>query len=378
MTTRIGWIGKTSHFLHANLLWLLLGSYAVAAVWSGPGMALRAASFGRVGIAGAHVRLSIPLVMLSLLLFNAGLGVPLDRLRGLARRPATLLLGLAANLVVPMAFILGVSVVLRGWHNNDEVQNILLGLALVAAMPIAGSSTAWSQNADGDLALSLGLVLGSTLISPLTTPLALRAVGGMAQGGYADALLGLASGGAGAFLLVGVIAPTVLGAAVRCAAGTRRLDGLKPSLKLANMVMLLALNYANASASLPQAIAHPDYDFLTVTLVIAVGLCVTAFTAGWGIARLLGAAHEQRTALMFGLGMNNNGTGLVMASLALGRYPRVMLPIIFYNLAQHLVAGAADRLICRPVPRTPAAGVPRASEGAAAHSVAHTFTPATE
>ncbi len=52
------------------------------------------------------------------------------------------------------------------WHNPDEVQNILVGLALVASMPIAGSSTAWSQNADGDMALSLGLVLGSTLLSP--------------------------------------------------------------------------------------------------------------------------------------------------------------------------------------------------------------------
>ena len=65
------------------------------------------------------------------------------------------------------------------WHNPDEVQNILVGLALVASMPIAGSSTAWSQNANGDMALSLGLVLGSTLLSPLTTPMALHAVGFM-------------------------------------------------------------------------------------------------------------------------------------------------------------------------------------------------------
>ena len=42
---------------------------------------------------------------------------------------------------------------------------------------------------------------------------------------------------------------------------------------------------------------------------------------------------------MYGLGMNNNGTGLVLASLSLAAYPRVMLPIIFYNLVQHVVAG---------------------------------------
>jgi BASS family bile acid:Na+ symporter len=63
-----------------------------------------------------------------------------------------------------------VSLVMAAWHSNGEVQNILVGLALVASMPIAGSSTAWSQNASGDVTLSFGLVLGSTLLSPLTTP----------------------------------------------------------------------------------------------------------------------------------------------------------------------------------------------------------------
>src|SRR5262249_56995640 len=77
------------------------------------------------------------------------------------------------------------------------------------------------------------------------------------------------------------------------------------------------------------------------------GLCVLAFAVGWGTARLLGAGREQRIALMFALGMNNNGTGLVLASMALADHPRVMLPIIFYNMVQHLVAGAAYSLIGR-------------------------------
>ena len=49
---------------------------------------------------------------------------------------------------------------------------------------------------------------------------------------------------------------------------------------------------------------------------------------------------------MFGLGMNNNGTGLVLASMALADHPQVLLPIIFYNLVQHLVAGMVDYLLC--------------------------------
>ena len=124
------------------------------------------------------------------------------------------------------------------------------------------------------------------------------------------------------------------------------------------------LNYSNASASLPQAIARPDPDFLAATLGIVVGLCALMFAAGWALARLFRAGCDRRVALMFGLGMNNNGTGLVMASLALADHPRVLLPIIFYSLVQHLVAGAAVRIIrggeaAREVTRTGEGGHPR-------------------
>ncbi len=67
---------------------------------------------------------------------------------------------------------------------------------------------------------------------------------------------------------------------------------------------------------------------------------------------------------MFGLGMNNNGTGLVLASMALANYPRVLLPIIFYNLVQHLIAGVVDFRMGRTPP--PKRQSQRVAPGAAA------------
>lgn len=218
-------------------------------------------------------------------------------------------------------------------------------------MPIAGSSTAWAQNADGELALSLGLVLFSTLLSPVTTPLALHSAGLMASGDYAEDLHELAAGGTGAFLGICVLAPSLIGIIVRRVVGGTRTAAMRPQLKLINSAILLALNYSNASVSLPQAVVHPDPDFLALTLAIVVCLCALAFTAGRWLSRVLRATPSQCTALMFGLGMNNNGTGLVLASLSLADHPRVMLPIIFYNLVQHVMAGIVDRLACRPPDR---------------------------
>jgi BASS family bile acid:Na+ symporter len=277
--------------------------------------------------------------------------------------PRLLGTGLAANLIVPIAFIFLATRAMTGWHNADEVQNILVGLALVASMPIAGSSTAWAQNADGELALSLGMVLISTLLTPITTPLALHSVGLMTTGDYAEDLHELAAGGTGMFLAGCVLAPSLMGIVIRHALGDIRIAAAKPRLKLINSTILLILNYSNASVSLPQAVAEPDPDFLVLTLAIVVGLCALAFTAGWLVSRFLKATPSQRTALMFGLGMNNNGTGLVLASMSLADHPRVMLPIIFYNLVQHLIAGIVDRLVCRrPGQGTPAPGPVRHAE----------------
>jgi BASS family bile acid:Na+ symporter len=336
-----------SSFIHSHFLWLLLGCYAAAAFMPGPGLWIRAVSFGKVRLFQQETRITLPMVMLALLLLNAGLGVLSSRLKSLPRIWLVLLVGLAANLLVPVAFIFGTTPMMDLWLDPGEVQSILLGLALIASMPIAGSSAAWSQNVGGDMVLSLGLVIFSTLLSPLTTPVTLRMVSLLATEDHAKHLRSLAVHGTGLFLMICVVVPSILGMFSNWAVGGNRLTPAKPHLKLLNWVNLLLLIYANASVSLPEVIAYPDPDFLLTTLGSGVALCVLAFGSGWVVARLLRAGPAQRTSLMYGLGMNNNGSGLVLASLALAGHPRVMLPIITYNLVQHLVAGGVASLLTR-------------------------------
>jgi len=346
------------HVFHKYFLAFLIGSYLVAAVLPGPGLWLRGVSFGTVKVVGDPTHVTLPMLMLGLLLFNAGLGAKVEELKGIARRPAALLAGLAGNLFIPIAFIFGVSQALKFWHSPDELQSILVGLALVAAMPIAGSSTAWSQNANGNVALSLGLVIASTMLSPWTTPIALNAVGFMATGDYGEDLHELAASGTGGFLAISVVAPSLLGLLARFLLGEKRLARAKPTIKLVNAVNLLLLNYSNAAIALPQAIRHPDYDFLAAILVIVTALCAVGFGAGALIARLMRSDESTRSSLMFGLGMNNNGTGLVLAAAALADHPRAMLPIIGYNLVQQVVAGGVGLFLSREAKPEPTQAVP--------------------
>lgn len=342
------------HFIHRYFLWLLIGSYVFAGLLPTWGLSIRNVTFGHMTLWGETTRISLPMVMLAFLLLNAGLGIETGGLSKLVRGPRVLLAGLAANLLVPLAFIFAVSVMMRVWHKPEQVQTILVGLALVAAMPIAGSSTAWTQNANGDMALGLGLVLASTFLSPLTTPLIFELGEQMTKGEYAQALDELEGSGTGVFLILCVLLPSLLGMAARPVIGAGRLKSAKPLLKLINAGNLLLLNYSNASVSLPQIVADPHWDFLAMTLAIVVALCAVAFGSGWYLARLLRVDRPQWTSLMFGLGMNNNGAGLVLASMALADHPQVLLPIILYNLVQHLVAGAVDVLFTRtPSPLSP-------------------------
>jgi BASS family bile acid:Na+ symporter len=77
---------------------------------------------------------------------------------------------------------------------------------------------------------------------------------------------------------------------------------------------------------------------------------LTAFSSGYLLANVFRVSDSERVSLMFGLGMNNNGAGLVLASVALADHPQVMLPVIFYNLAQHLIASIVDLTLFKSRP----------------------------
>jgi BASS family bile acid:Na+ symporter len=331
------------HFTQKNLLWLLLSTYVIGACWPAPGLLLRGVHVGTVPWPGQPAPVSLPMLMLGFLLVVAGLGAKTEELRHVVRRPGLVLGGLSANALYPVLFAFVAAVALRLWGDADETQNVLVGLALIGAMPIAGSSTAWSQNSGGNLALSLGLVLGSTVLSPFLTPLGLHAIGWITTGDYSEDLHELASQGSSSFVMLAVVVPSALGLALRAVLGPSRTARALPALKLLNLVNLLLLNYANAAEALPQTLTAPDWDFLGLVLAVTALMCAGAFVTGWLVPRAFHADRADRTALMFGLGMNNNGTGLVLASAALSDHPRVLLPIIFYNLVQQIVAGMVDR-----------------------------------
>jgi BASS family bile acid:Na+ symporter len=355
-------IRSLGDLIQRSFIWLLVASFCAAAFMPHLGLQLQKTQLFEIHLGAMSIAATTTTLMLSLLLFNAGLVTNFDEVRRIVGRPIMMLGGAIGNFIVPLTFVGGLSLLSQRWHDADEWQQILAGLGFVAAMPIAGASTAWTQASNGNMALSVGLVLVTTLISPFVTPLIILGAGAVTTGDYGEDLQELAAAGSMSFLGAWILAPTLLGILGGRLLGSERATAAKPLCKLANSGIILALNYANGSLSLPNVVAQPDGDFVAVMIAAAALLCAISFSTGFLFARLIGADRNETVSLMFALGLSNSSAGLALASTAMPDHIGVMLTVIIYNLVQYFVAALVDKYVFQggPPKAQPAAPPPHA------------------
>jgi BASS family bile acid:Na+ symporter len=319
-----------------NMLWALLGCYLLGMAWPAWGLWIRGVELAGPGLDGQW---SLIDVMLALLLFNAGLGLDLERLARFRRNAGIVAIGVSAAAAIPFAFVVVAGLaswIVPGWVGSH---GLVMGLAVVAAMPAAGSSAAWSQNSEGSLSLSLGLILASTLLSPVVAGMTISVAAALVGQDVAAAPSHYAT----TFLALWVALPAFAGVALRARLGAARVERWATALKFTNLVNLLLLNYANASMSLPATMHRPSWSFLVLAAALCALLCALMFVAAGLLAGRLHLDRARRIALCYGMGMRNNGAGLVLVGTIFRDYPEVMLPVIFYNIIQHAAAAVLDR-----------------------------------
>jgi bile acid:Na+ symporter, BASS family len=327
-------------FVRRNVIWLLLGCYAAAAIWPTPGIGMR--QWRWVSSALPATEISLPLMLLAVLLFCAAVQTDATRIRALGSRPWALLLGTLAVWVVPALLVVAASAVLPHLLDAESSAELLVGLALVASMPVANSSVAWTQLVRGNLALSLGLVLVTIFLSPWVTPTLLtwlRLTMSAADRSHFEALV---TNFSGAFFITWVILPTAAGLACRHSLGAERVAAMNGSLTLASVASLLVLNYVNAALALPKVFRQPQFPAIVLTALLAVAVSAVGIAAGWAIGRALKQSADARRALMFGLGMKHTGLALLLAGAVLAAQKLAILMIVLATLAQHLLAAAVE------------------------------------
>lgn len=335
---------RVAQFVQQHFLWLLVGSYALATIWPAPGLAMRNWKWSPQ--AYANVPVSIPLALLAVMLFSAALLTDWSQVRVVLRHPLILASALVAVWLGPALLVVVAGWIIPAALNGPATGGLLVAFALVASMPVANSSVGWTQNAGGNLALSLALVVLSISLSPWLTPNLLSLLGmslSLRERAYIEALVTEFSG---IFFIMWVILPTAAGFAARYVFTSARVTNARCWFALASAAALLVLNYINSALALPKVFASP-ISLLVATAILAASLSIVGLVLGWSIARFLHFKPETRDALMFGLSMKHTGLALILAAAVLKDEPLGILLIALATLLQHLLAGITQWLMKR-------------------------------
>lgn len=324
-------------WLQQRLGWAVSVSYTAAALLPAPGLWLRHPH--RLPFTGGFT-LSSTQILLGLVLFTAGLQVPVEALGELVRRPRALLAGLLLRLAVPALTIPVIAFLLRQTPDTDGGGGLVTAMIVIVAMPVAAGATVWAGKGMGDQPTMVGLVLVSTLLSPLTVPLVINGLSPLLTGAHVNALTG--SIHAGGSTLTTVVMP--------CAAGIlSRLLLPAPWLSRSVVVALptamsgsLVLTYLNASGALGSFLTHPRPLLLVAAVLTAGTVCLLSFGIGRVLAQLLRLAPSSAASLTLACGMNNSSAGAVLITTALPHKPQLLLPVLAYGLLQKT---AANRLV---------------------------------
>ena len=272
------------------------------------------------------------------MLFSAALLTDVSQIRLVSRHPIALFVALVMVWAGPALLVL-----IAGWLvpwavDGQATAGLLVGLALVATMPVANSSVGWTQNASGNLGLSLALVVLSITLCPWVTPNLLSLLGmslSDQEQAYCEALVAQFSGN---FFIIWVILPTAAGLVGGYLLTPRRVAAVGSWFVLASAAALLMLNYINSALALPRIHESPT-ALLAATAVLAIALSVVGLVLGWALAWLLRLEQQTRSALMFGLSMKHTGLALILAGAVLANQPLAILMIVLATLVQHVLAG---------------------------------------
>jgi BASS family bile acid:Na+ symporter len=334
--TRLG--DRLAHFVRRRFIWLLLGAYALAAVWTAPGIAMRHWEWSAAQSTGVPV--SFVLMLLAVMLFSAALLTDVSQIRIVSHHPLVLCIALLAVWLGPALLV-----VVAGWLipptiDGQATAGLLVGLALVATMPVANSSVGWTQSADGNLGLGLALVVLSILLCPWVTPNMLNLLGmslSATERADCEALVNEFSGWS---FIVWVILPTAAGLACRYLLTPARVASIANSFILASAAALLLLNYINSAPAF--RIPESSLPLLLVTAALAGALSLVGLISGWALSWILYVKPATRAALMFGLSMKHTGLALILAGEVLADQPLAFLIIVLATLMQHLLAGVVQ------------------------------------
>lgn len=213
--------------------------------------------------------------------------------------------------------------------------DIITGIVLEWSVPIAVTSTMWVGIYGGNMALALGTLLISTLISPFTIPATLQVLMG--------ATVRVDAAGMIRDMILMVALPALVGTALNDRTNGWAKRTLSPVLAPAARILVVLIITTN-STSLHDFILHLTPELVGVMVVIACLICAS-YALGFGAAKLLRLDRDSSVTLTFCSALKNISSGAVIAQ---EYFPAAtMFPVMTGTLFNQVLAACIGKLLSR-------------------------------
>ena len=266
-------------------------------------------------------------MFLGIAMFGMGLTIKMGDFQVVFSRPKEILIGcLAQYTVMPfLAWIL--AVVLR------LPEDLALGVILVGCCPGGTASNVITYIAGGDVALSVGMTIVSTLVAPLATPsLVYVLAGAWVEVSFIAMVLSVVKV---------ILVPVLLGILIRSILGKQiqKISELLPLISVVSIVMIIS------------GIVAVNADKIISCGMLVLGVVILHNLCGMGIglvaAKLLKVPYDKVTAIAIEVGMQNSGLAISLATANFAANPLATLPgaifSVWHNISGSVFAGIRRR-----------------------------------
>ena len=266
-------------------------------------------------------------MFLGIAMFGMGLTIKMGDFQVVFSRPKEILIGcLAQYTVMPfLAWILAVVLKLP--------EDLALGVIMVGCCPGGTASNVITYIAGGDVALSVGMTIVSTLVAPLATPaLVYMLAGAWVEVSFIAMVLSVVKV---------ILVPVLLGILIRSILGKQiqKISELLPLISVVSIVMIISgIVAVNADKII-------SCGMLVLGVVILHNLC--GMGIGLAAAKLLKVPYDKVTAIAIEVGMQNSGLAISLATANFAANPLATLPgaifSVWHNISGSVFAGIRRR-----------------------------------
>ena len=258
-------------------------------------------------------------IFLGIIMFGMGLTIRMEDFRVVFSRPREVLLGAAAQYTIMpiLAWILCKLMKLP--------EDVAIGVILVGCCPGGTASNVITFIAGGDVALSVGMTIVSTLIAPLMTPLWIYVLAGT---WVQVSLLAMVLS-----VVKVILVPVLLGLILRSLVGAH-IDKVSDAMPLISVIAIVMIISGIIAVNADKIMSCGALVFLVVILHNFFGMML-----GLLAAKIFKVDYKKATAIAIEVGMQNSGLAVSLATAHFAANPLATLPGAVFSV-WHNVAGS--------------------------------------